>query len=72
MRLALVFTLVPVAANAHAGHIAGLGGHDHWVLGAALGAAAAAAIWAWLKDRDPDDDEEEISDEESIEEGEPA
>ena len=54
MRTAFFLFLLPSAASAHSGHLADLAGHDHWVLGAALGAAAAAAAWAWVKDKDKD------------------
>lgn len=38
------------AANAHPGHMAaGLAGHDHWVAGAAIGAAIVLGAWAALK-----------------------
>jgi hypothetical protein len=54
MRSALVlFLLVPAGpAMAHPGHLAaGLAGHDHWVAGAAIGAALAAGVLAALKGR---------------------
>ena len=47
--VALAGTALP--ASAHPGHLAGLAGHDHWVAGAAIGAAVAAGIWAALKGR---------------------
>lgn len=67
MRALFILLLLPSPALAHAGHIADLAGHDHWVLGAALGAAAAAAAWGWLKGEkeEPEAEEEET-------EGEPA
>jgi PHD/YefM family antitoxin component YafN of YafNO toxin-antitoxin module len=43
--------LLPLAANAHAGHIAAAAGHDHWLAGAALGAAVAVTAWAVLSGR---------------------
>ena len=60
--LALAAALVAgstLPVQAHPGHLAGLAGHDHWVAGAAIGAAVAAGIWAALKGRrkpksDPD------------------
>lgn len=36
---------LPTAASAHIGHIGTLAGHDHWVAGAAIGAAVAVTIW---------------------------
>lgn len=38
-------------AQAHSGHLGELAGHDHWVLGAGLAAAAGAAAIAWVKGR---------------------
>jgi hydrogenase/urease accessory protein HupE len=38
-------------AQAHPGHLAGLAGHDHWVAGAAIGAAIAVGVWGALKGR---------------------
>lgn len=43
--------LIPAPAFAHPGHIAEAAGHDHWVLGAAIGAAVAAGIWGALRGR---------------------
>lgn len=52
MRLFLtlfVAALTPVCAQAHVGHLSGLAGHDHWVAGAAIGAAIAIGLWAAAK-----------------------
>lgn len=56
MRLLTLLMIVaagPVAA--HPGHLAGLAGHDHWVAGAALGAAVLVGIWGALKGKRKDD-----------------
>lgn len=37
------------AAFAHPGHLIEAAGHDHWLAGAAIGAAIAAGIWGALK-----------------------
>lgn len=36
-------------ARAHVGHLGEMAGHDHWVAGAAIGAAAAITLWGVLK-----------------------
>jgi hypothetical protein len=41
--------LIPAPALAHPGHLAGLAGHDHWVAGAAIGAAIALGLYGLLK-----------------------
>ena len=47
---------VPGLARAHPGHLAaGLAGHDHWVAGAAIGAAVVLGAWAALKGKRKDD-----------------
>ncbi|MFQ6547188.1 DUF6732 family protein [Aestuariibius sp. 2305UL40-4] len=43
---------------AHLGHIGEVAGHDHWVAGAAIGAAIAAVIWGALKGRKEPEPEE--------------
>ncbi len=43
--------LAAAPALAHPGHIAGLGGHDHWVAGIAIGAAVGVSLWGVLKER---------------------
>lgn len=54
-------TAIPGAALAHAGHVADLAGHSHWVAGAAVGAAVAIAAWAALKGRRKTEPEDTIS-----------
>jgi len=52
--------LLATPASAHTGHIADLGGHDHWVIGVGLGVIAGAAVLGWLKGgRDEPEEEEE-------------
>ncbi len=51
MRTLLPFLLLPGAASAHVGHLGDVAGHDHWLAGAALGAAALGALWAAWKGR---------------------
>ena len=60
--LTIIFTVTASPAFAHAGHLEGLAGHDHWIAAGALGAAALAA---WLaakgkktQEADTDTDEE--------------
>ncbi|MGB3313363.1 MAG: DUF6732 family protein [Albidovulum sp.] len=38
-------------AVAHPGHLVDVAGHDHWVAGAAIGAAIAMGIWGAIKGR---------------------
>jgi len=47
--LPALFLAAPAAA--HPGHLSGLAGHDHWIAGAAIGAAIALGAWAALKGR---------------------
>lgn len=62
-RLATILLLIaPHGAWAHTGHLDTLAGHDHWVAGIALGAAAGLALWGWLKG-DTDDEPAQIADE---------
>ncbi|SHF31005.1 hypothetical protein SAMN05444273_10591 [Litoreibacter ascidiaceicola] len=63
----LIFTsilMLPAsAASAHVGHVGEFAGHDHWVAGAALGAALAVSIWGALKGKkDTDKAEVDTSD----------
>ena len=51
LRLTLALLITASAAHAHPGHLAGLAGHDHWVAGAAIGAAIAIGILSVLKGR---------------------
>ncbi len=48
-RILLPILLLPGAASAHVGHLGDVAGHDHWLAGAALGAAALGALWAAWK-----------------------
>ncbi|SLN29987.1 hypothetical protein PSA7680_01415 [Pseudoruegeria aquimaris] len=57
----------PGLAAAHTGHIAEVAGHDHWVAGAAIGAAIAISLWAALKggrkaESEPEAAEDEAAD----------
>ncbi|MEV8467385.1 DUF6732 family protein [Fluviibacterium sp. DFM31] len=52
--LSCLSLLAATMAQAHPGHLADLAGHDHWVAGAALGAAIALGAWAALKGRRKD------------------
>lgn len=54
-RLATLIAALPVPAVAHPGHIAEAAGHDHWLAGATIAAAAAVALWAAIKSRKKDD-----------------
>lgn len=45
----LTLLLLAAPASAHVGHVGEYAGHDHWVAGAALGAALAVSIWGVLK-----------------------
>ena len=52
--------LLPAPAWAHFGHVEAMaGGHDHWVIAAALAAALAAAAVAALKGSEEQDSEGE-------------
>ena len=57
--------LFGTSASAHPGHLADMAGHDHWIAGAAIGAAILAGSWGALKGGDTKD---ESSDEELEEE----
>ncbi len=46
------------AAQAHPGHLVDAAGHNHWVAGAAIGAAIAAGVWGMLKGRGKKSDTE--------------
>ena len=59
-RILPLLLLLPGPALAHFGHLGEVAGHDHWVTGAAIGAAALAGLWGAWKDRhapepEPDD-----------------
>ena len=52
--------LLPAPAWAHFGHVEAMaGGHDHWVIAAALAAALAAGAVAALKGSEEQDSEGE-------------
>ena len=57
--LASLFVLFASPAAAHVGHLGGAAGHDHWIAGIAIGAAAGLAIWGALKGRKDATPEEE-------------
>lgn len=50
-KLTVFAILLASPAAAHPGHLGGLGGHDHWVAGIAIGAAVGVSIWGILKER---------------------
>ncbi len=59
----LILTLMMMAAGqpvlAHPGHLVDVAGHDHWVAGAAIGAAILIGLWGALKGKkDASDDAE--------------
>ncbi len=63
-QLAFLMIVATTPASAHAGHIADLAGHAHWIgLGAVLGAAALAGLLAG-KGKDAPKAEEEPESEE--------
>lgn len=67
MRLILtaVLFLTALPAHAHVGHLGDLAGHDHWVAGAAIGAAVLVGIWGALKNRKEPEPEPETAEEEA-------
>ncbi|MGC8203063.1 DUF6732 family protein [Aliiroseovarius sp. PTFE2010] len=80
--MSVILILLPGAAMAHGGHLADAAGHDHWVAGAALAAAAAIGLWGALKgkraaqaqdDTSPENtaSENTVSDEATPQNGEP-
>lgn len=54
LTLSMIFAALPGMAAAHFGHFDTFAGHDHWVAGAAIGAAVAVGIWGALKGKDKD------------------
>ena len=50
----LWLSLFAAPAAAHPGHLAELAGHNHWVAGAAIGAAIALGLWGALKGKKAD------------------
>lgn len=70
MRLiCLPFLILATPASAHPGHLADLAGHDHWVAGAAIGAAILIGLWGAIKGKDKEEAEadENATDEEALE-----
>lgn len=67
MRILLfVLAVAPVPVFAHVGHLGELASHDHWIAGAAIGAAAAIALWGALKGKKENDaDDEHLEEEEA-------
>ena len=61
MRFLLPLLALAAPANAHTGHLADLGGHDHWGLAIGLGAIAGAAVLGWLKGKRKEEEPEEES-----------
>ncbi|MGB0797916.1 MAG: DUF6732 family protein [Planktomarina sp.] len=57
--LGFLIVMVPLPAHAHFGHVGELAGHDHVVIGAALGAAVLAGLIGALKGKTDEDDEQE-------------
>lgn len=51
MMPALVLAVPGGPALAHVGHLGDIGGHDHWVAGAAIGAAVVIGLYGALKGR---------------------
>ncbi len=49
--LPLLILIAAAPARAHTGHLADVGGHDHWGLAIGLGVIAGAAAAGWLKSR---------------------
>lgn len=62
MRIFWIFVFAAGPAVADPGHLAGLGGHDHWIAGIAIGAAIAAGLWGALKGK-PEEEAEAKTDE---------
>ena len=68
-RLIAPVFLIPIAtgASAHAGHLADVAGHDHWIAAGAIGLAVLVGLWGALsKDKEaPEEDDEDESGEEA-------
>jgi len=69
---ALILTLIlsDNPALAHVGHLGDVAGHDHWVAGAAIGAAVLVGLWgafkgAKTKDANADEPPEPANDDEA-------
>ena len=66
MRLILPFFLLTAqSAAADPSHLTGLSGHDHWIAGAAIGAAVLAGLWGALKGKGTDAEPAQASEEEA-------
>lgn len=67
MRVFLTLMLVAFGqtAAAHPGHLADVAGHDHWVAGAAIGAAILIGLWGALKPKtsEPEETEDDLEEE---------
>ena len=61
----LLLLLMPGMAHAHVGHIGELAGHDHVMIGAALGAIALAGLVGALRGRG--EEVEEVAEEDLAE-----
>lgn len=57
--ISILTLLLPGATTAHWGHVEAAAGHDHWVIGALIGAAIAAGIWGALKGEEAEEDDAE-------------
>lgn len=57
--LTLVLTTFALPAFAHPGHLVEAAGHNHWLAGAAIGAAIAIAIWGAVKGKQDESAEAE-------------
>ncbi len=64
--LALLGMAAPV--QAHLGHFGHVAGHDHWVAGAAIGAAVAIGLWGAMKGKKQPEAEAEPTEEPKDEE----
>lgn len=63
-----LLVLLPTGALAHVGHLGEVAGHDHWVAGAAIGAAILVGLWgAWKgrKEKEPEVREDDDTTEEA-------
>lgn len=58
-RIIALLLILPLPAHAHFGHVGELAGHDHVVIGAALGAAVLAGLIGALKGKDAEDEDQD-------------